>query len=136
MLSLSEGKNIAEFRKRKLPNDFSDVQSLKRFKNSGQEITPYPVIGRSVSDVEQKLSISKVVKCSTTGDGNCFFHEVFGDNSYGPYRAERAQDMRMEWHKFLSQFTSLDDHNMPDSLRSQLEKVFNMFLNKPGDLTG
>lgn len=37
-------------------NDFSDVQSLKRFKNSGQEITPYPVIGRSVSDVEQKLS--------------------------------------------------------------------------------
>ncbi|MGL9758307.1 MAG: hypothetical protein ACR5LA_05685 [Wolbachia sp.] len=127
---------MAEFRKRKLPNDFSDVQSLKRFKNSGQEITPYPVIGRSVSDVEQKLSSSQVVKYSTTGDGNCFFHAVFGNNSSGPYKAERAQDMRMEWHKFLSQFTSLDDHNMPDSLRSQLEKVFNMFLNKPGDLTG
>ncbi len=51
---------MAEFRNQKLPNDFSDVQSLKRFKNSGQEITPYPVIGRSVSDVEQKLSSSQI----------------------------------------------------------------------------
>lgn len=127
---------MARFKKQKLPNDFSDIQSLKRFKNSGQEITPYPVIGQSVSDVEQKLSSSQVVKYSTIGDGNCFFHAVFGDNSSGPYKAERAQDMRMEWHKFLSQFTSLDDHNMPDSLRSQLEKVFIMFLNKPEDLTG
>ncbi|WP_265026713.1 hypothetical protein [Wolbachia endosymbiont (group A) of Bombylius major] len=86
---------------------------------------------------ERKLPTnSQVVKYNTAGDGNCFFHAVFGDNSSGPYKAERAQDMRMEWHKFLSQFTSLDDVSMPAPLRAQLEKVFNMFLNKPGDLTG
>ncbi|WP_250296833.1 hypothetical protein [Wolbachia endosymbiont of Oedothorax gibbosus] len=79
---------------------------------------------------------SQVVKYNTTGDGNCFFHATFGDNSSGVYRAKRAQDMRMEWHKFLSQFTSLDDASMPAPLRDQLEKVFNMFLDKPGDLTG
>lgn len=61
---------------------------------------------------------------------------MFGDNSSGPYKAERAQDMRMEWHKFLSQFESLDDASMPAPLRDHLENVFNMFLNKPGDLTG
>lgn len=86
---------------------------------------------------ERKLPTNiQVVKYNTAGDGNCFFHAVFGDNSSGPYKAERAQDMRMEWHKFLSQFTSLDDVSMPAPLRAQLEKVFNMFLNKPGDLTG
>lgn len=86
---------------------------------------------------ERKLPTnSQVVKYNTAGDGNCFFHAVFGDNSSGPYKAERAQDMRMEWHKFLSQFTSLDDVSMPAPLRAQLENVFNMFLNKPGDLTG
>ncbi|WP_341812456.1 hypothetical protein [Wolbachia endosymbiont (group A) of Conops quadrifasciatus] len=86
---------------------------------------------------ERKLPTnSQVVKYNTAGDGNCFFHAVFGDNSSGPYKAERAQDMRMEWRKFLSQFTSLDDVSIPVPLRAQLEKVFNMFLNKPGDLTG
>src|SRR6266576_1986502 len=86
---------------------------------------------------ERKLPTnSQVVKYDTTGDGNCFFHATFGDNSSGVYRADRAQDMRMEWHKFLSQFTFLDDASMPAPLRAQLEKVFNMFLNKPGDLTG
>ncbi|AZU37951.1 hypothetical protein BBB02_00270 [Wolbachia endosymbiont of Bemisia tabaci] len=113
---------MAEFRKRKLPNDFLDVDA-KRLKVPD-------------NDVKQEFFANQVVKYDTTGDGNCFFHAVFGDNSSGTYKAERAQDMRMEWHKFLSQFTSLDDHNMPDSLRTQLEKVFNMFLNKPGDLTG
>lgn len=86
---------------------------------------------------ERKLPTnSQVVKYNTAGDGNCFFHAVFGDNSSGPYKAERAQDMRMEWHKFLSQFESLDDASMPAPLRAQLENVFNMFLNKPEDLTG
>ncbi|WP_458694617.1 hypothetical protein [Wolbachia endosymbiont of Bemisia tabaci] len=118
----NDGKNMAEFRKRKLPNDFLDVDA-KRLKVPD-------------NDVKQEFFANQVVKYDTTGDGNCFFHAVFGDNSSGTYKAERAQDMRMEWHKFLSQFTSLDDHNMPDSLRTQLEKVFNMFLNKPGDLTG
>ncbi|WP_343288945.1 hypothetical protein [Wolbachia endosymbiont of Encarsia formosa] len=84
----------------------------------------------------RKFKTSEVVKYNTAGDGNCFFHAVFGDNSSGIYKAERAQDMRMEWHKFLSQFTSLDDVSMPAPLRAQLEKVFNMFLNNPGDLTG
>ncbi|MDE5057448.1 hypothetical protein OZD61_01330 [Wolbachia endosymbiont of Drosophila bocki] len=81
---------------------------------------------------------SQVVKYNTTGDGNCFFHAVFGEKkgNSDPYRAERAQDMRMEWHKFLSQFTSLDDVSMPDPLRAQLEKVFDAFLNTPRDLTG
>ncbi|WP_341822577.1 hypothetical protein [Wolbachia endosymbiont (group A) of Clivina fossor] len=86
---------------------------------------------------ERKLPTnSQVVKYNTAGNGNCFFHAVFGDNSSGPYKAERAQDMRMEWHKFLSQFTSLDDVSMPAPLRAQLEKVFDAFLNTPRDLTG
>ncbi|WP_410543677.1 hypothetical protein [Wolbachia endosymbiont of Armadillidium arcangelii] len=82
---------IAE--KQKLPNNPLDVDA-KRRKISG-------------SDVEEELSNSQVVKYDTVGDGNCFFHAVFGDNSSGSYKAERAQDMRMEWHKFLSRFTSL-----------------------------
>ncbi|XCA35768.1 MAG: hypothetical protein ABOJ95_000715 [Wolbachia endosymbiont of Armadillidium vulgare] len=111
---------IAE--KQKLPNNPLDVDA-KRRKISG-------------SDVEEELSNSQVVKYDTVGDGNCFFHAVFGDNSSGSYKAERAQDMRMEWHKFLSRFTSLGNASMPAPLKDQLEKVFNMFFNKPGDLTG
>ncbi|WP_341823885.1 hypothetical protein [Wolbachia endosymbiont (group A) of Agelastica alni] len=80
---------------------------------------------------------SKIVTYNTAGAGNnCFFHSVFGQNNSGTYRAEKAQEMRLEWHKFLSRFESLDDLSMPAPLREQLEKVFNMFLNKPGDLTG
>lgn len=111
---------IAE--KQKLPNNLLDVDA-KRRKISG-------------SDVEEKLSNSQVVKYDTVGDGNCFFHAVFGDNSSGSYKAERAQDMRMEWHKFLSRFTSLDDPSIPAPLKDQLEKIFNIFLNKPENLTG
>uniref|UniRef100_A0A3B0J0U0 OTU domain-containing protein n=1 Tax=Wolbachia endosymbiont of Aleurodicus floccissimus TaxID=2152762 RepID=A0A3B0J0U0_9RICK len=111
---------MAEFRKRKLPNDFYNAKRRKVLE----------------SGVEEEFSNSKIVKYSTTGDGNCFFHAVFGVNSSGTYKAQRAQDMRVEWHKFLSQFTSLDDVSMPAPLRAQLEKVFNMFLNKPEDLTG
>ena len=119
-------------RKRKSSSDLHGVESPKRFKNSGQEITLYPddffegklsdVVGWSVSDVEQKLSSSQVVKYSTAGDGNCFFHAVFGEKkgNSDPYRAERAQDMRMEWHKFLSQFESLDDPTMPGALKERL----------------
>ncbi|KAG8173430.1 hypothetical protein JTE90_010365 [Oedothorax gibbosus] len=72
---------------------------------------------------QDKLASSvndKVEKCTTEGDGNCFFHAVFGDNSSDVYRADRAQDMRMEWHKFLSQFESLDDPTMPGALKERL----------------
>lgn len=111
---------MIELRKRKLPNDFYNAKRRKVLE----------------SNVEKEPSNSQVVKYDTAGDGNCFFHAVFGDNSSGTYKAERAQDMRMEWHKFLSQFTSLDDPIMPAPLKDQLEKVFNIFLDKPGDLTG
>ncbi|WP_410542893.1 hypothetical protein [Wolbachia endosymbiont of Tetranychus urticae] len=110
-------------RKRKLPNGFDSIENAKGRKTSE-------------SNVEKEPSNNQVVKYDTAGDGNCFFHAVFGDNSSGTYKAERAQDMRMEWHKFLSRFTSLDDPSMPAPLKDQLEKVFNMFFNKPGDLTG
>ncbi|MDM8335147.1 hypothetical protein [Wolbachia pipientis] len=79
---------------------------------------------------------AKIVTYNTAGDGNCFFHAAFGNDSSGQYKAEKAQKMRMEWHKFLSQFISLGDTSMPAPLKAQLEKVFNMFLNKPEDLTG
>lgn len=98
------------------------------------------------SDEESKQTQKTEVKAyDTVGDGNCFFHSVFGkkDCTYMPkvyqdgvYRAESAQKMREEWHKFLSQFTSLNDPRMPKALKEQLQTVFNMFLNKPGDLTG
>ncbi|WP_265022211.1 hypothetical protein [Wolbachia endosymbiont (group B) of Ischnura elegans] len=110
-------------RKRKLPNGFDSIENAKGRKTSE-------------SNVEKEPSNNQVVKYDTAGDGNCFFHAVFGDNSSGTYKAERAQDMRMEWNKFLSRFTSLDDLSMPAPLKDQLEKVFNMFFNKPGDLTG
>ncbi|WP_342068490.1 hypothetical protein [Wolbachia endosymbiont (group B) of Melanargia galathea] len=93
--------------------------------------------GVSMGSIEsEQPKQTKIVRYNTTGDGNCFFHAVFGDSSSGQYKAERAQDMRMEWNKFLSQFKSLGDSSMPTPLKEQLEKVFNMFLNKPGDLTG
>lgn len=80
---------------------------------------------------------TRVAHYKTEGKGNCFFHAVFGEkNSSNKYEAEKAQKMREGWHKFLSQFTSLDDQRMPDPLREQMQKVFNMFLDKPGDLTG
>ncbi|XGA08468.1 MAG: hypothetical protein U0X86_000705 [Wolbachia endosymbiont of Xenopsylla cheopis] len=71
----------------------------------------------------------------TKGDGNCFFHAAFGDKTSGVYEAKEAAAMRGEWHKFLSQFKSLDDPKMPKSLQDQLEKVFNFFLDNPEDLT-
>ncbi|WP_341819004.1 hypothetical protein [Wolbachia endosymbiont (group B) of Phasia obesa] len=93
--------------------------------------------GVSMGSIEsEQPKQTKIVRYNTTVDGNCFFHAVFGDSSSGQYKAERAQDMRMEWNKFLSQFKSLGDSSMPTPLKEQLEKVFNMFLNKPGDLTG
>lgn len=103
-------------RKRKSPSGLRGVESTKRFKSFGQEITPlkgdsHPndfyegklsdVVGQSVSDVEQKLSSSQVVKYDTAGDGNCFFHAVFGENSSGVYKTDKAQAMRKEWRGFL-----------------------------------
>ncbi|WCR53780.1 MAG: hypothetical protein PG981_000802 [Wolbachia endosymbiont of Ctenocephalides orientis wCori] len=102
----------------------------------------------SGSDVSINSTAGKqlmVKSFPTVGDGNCFFHAIFGKKDYtyrpdmyedGVYRAEKAQQMREEWHKFLSQFTSLDDQRMLEPLREQMQKVFNMFLSKPEDLTG
>ncbi|BAP00481.1 hypothetical protein [Wolbachia endosymbiont of Cimex lectularius] len=97
--------------------------------------TPDGDSGIKSSESEQTKK-TQVKTYNTAGNGNCFFYAVFGDNSSGQYKAEKAQEMRLEWHKFLSQFTSLDDASMPTSLKAQLGKVFNMFLNKPEDLTG
>lgn len=63
-------------------------------------------------------------KYRTVGDGNCFFHAVFGSNSSGPYKTDKAQAMRQEWHKFLSQFKSLDDRKMPEALKERLSLIF------------
>ncbi len=73
--------------------------------------------------------------CTTVGDGNCFFHAVFGGYTPGGYQAERAQDMRTEWHKFLNQFTSLNDESMPVHLNEQLQVVLETFLREPEKLT-
>ncbi|WP_333023227.1 OTU domain-containing protein [Wolbachia endosymbiont of Pentidionis agamae] len=86
-------------------------------------------------DSKNESETTSLKSYDTAGDGNCFFHAVFGDNSSGLYRSEKAQEMRLEWHKFLSQFNSLSDISMPAPLREQMQKIFYMFLNKPGDLT-
>ncbi|WP_338482691.1 Ulp1 family isopeptidase [Wolbachia endosymbiont (group A) of Ophion costatus] len=107
--------------------------------------TPSPVLGGpgnisrkdsgvSLDSVESKQT--KIVQYNTTGDGNCFFHAVFGDNSSGQYKTEKAQDMRMEWHKFLSQFNSLNNPRMPELLKGQMQKVFGAFLENPNHLIG
>lgn len=84
---------------------------------------------------ERKLPTnSQVVKYDTTGDGNCFFHAVFADNSSVIYEAERAQDMRMEWHKFLSQFKSLSDPKMPNPLKQHLKIFFVDLLSNTGEV--
>ncbi|WP_341818436.1 ankyrin repeat domain-containing protein [Wolbachia endosymbiont (group B) of Ennomos erosarius] len=86
---------------------------------------------------QDKLASSvsnKVEKCTTKGDGNCFFHAVFGGSSSGVYKTDRAQEMRQEWHKFLSQFESLDDPKMPKALRERLSSVFhNVFPMQESD---
>lgn len=112
---------MAAPRKRKLPSDFYDVESAKRLKSSGQEIVP---LSSKPSDVEQKFSAIQAVKYNTMGDGNCFFHAVFGDSSSGVYKTDKAQEMRQEWCKFLSQFKSLDDPKMPNALRQKLSSIF------------
>ncbi|WP_353278211.1 OTU domain-containing protein [Wolbachia endosymbiont (group B) of Longitarsus flavicornis] len=94
--------------------------------------------GISISSTKsEQPKQTKVVRCYTVGDGNCFFHAVFGakKGDSSKYRAEKAQEMRLEWHKFLSQFNSLDDERMPPALRAELRTVFNMFLDRPRDLT-
>ncbi len=131
-------------RKRKSPNDSYDTGSAKRLKSSGQEIALYPddffedklsdVVGRSVSDVEQKLSSSQVVKYSTAGDGNCFFHAVFGENSSGVYKTDKAQAMRKEWREFLNQFKSLNDPKMPNALKQHLRTFFADLLSNTGEV--
>lgn len=138
-------------KKRKLPSDFHDVEiGIKRPRISGQMNVPrkrkssYPddffegklsdVVGRSVSDVEQKLSSSQVVKYDTAGDGNCFFHAVFGDGSSVVYRTDKAKEMRQEWYRFLRQFKSLIDPEMPDALKKHLRTFFVDILSNTGEV--
>ncbi|WP_339046933.1 hypothetical protein [Candidatus Mesenet endosymbiont of Phosphuga atrata] len=105
---------------------FSDYEGLDGIQNLFKED----------SDVDiQNRDNMQVKFFPTKGDGNCFFHAAFGDKTSNVYEAKEAAAMREEWHKFLSQFQSLDDPKMPKSLKDQLEKVFNFFLNNPKDLT-
>lgn len=70
---------------------------------------------------------------ATIGDGNCFFHAVFGNRANSDhYKTDNAQNMRQEWYNFLKQFDSLEDQNMPNELRERLEKIFSAqdLLNK------
>ncbi|XP_011858781.1 PREDICTED: uncharacterized protein LOC105556307 [Vollenhovia emeryi] len=80
----------------------------------------------------------RVKSQSTVGDGNCFFHAVFGTLCEGKYKAEKAQEMREEWCKFLSQFKSLEDkeNSMPQSLKERLKQIFRNFIDNPSDLIG
>lgn len=72
---------------------------------------------------------------STKGDGNCFFHAVFGDNSVnGGHEVNNATLMRQEWFKFLNQFSSLQDPNMPASLKEELKVIFGYFFSFPQEL--
>ncbi|WP_341816941.1 hypothetical protein [Wolbachia endosymbiont (group A) of Agelastica alni] len=70
----------------------------------------------------------------TVGDGNCFFHAVFGNNSSIGYKAEKVQEMRMEWHKFLSQFKSLSDPSMTELLKESLKLVFSYLLSNVSEI--
>ncbi|WP_425383758.1 SET domain-containing protein-lysine N-methyltransferase [Wolbachia endosymbiont (group A) of Schoenobius gigantella] len=90
------------------------------------------MLNSNMSDLPVCKQTTRV--CETVGDGNCFFHAVFGDYTPDGYRAERAQDMRMEWHRFLNQFTCLNDESMPADLKSQLYSVLTTFLGEPEKL--
>ncbi|MGL9717592.1 MAG: hypothetical protein ACR5K9_02685 [Wolbachia sp.] len=137
--SKEEKSNAESTELQKLPEEKQAIvnQKLQREKTAADRESPNPNpdgdSGVSINSPASKQT--KVVHYSTAGDGDCFFHATFGDNSSGQYKAEKAQEMRMEWHKFLSQFNSLDDARMSAPLKAQLGKVFNMFLNKPEDLT-
>lgn len=76
----------------------------------------------SNSESESDLHTTQIKPFKTKGDGNCFFHAVFGtlNNSSNQYETEKAQDMREEWHRFLSQFKSLKDSRMPGTLKGHL----------------
>ncbi|WCR55964.1 hypothetical protein [Rickettsia asembonensis] len=80
---------------------------------------------------------NSIRKFRTAGDGNCFFHAVFGNkDGTALYEAKNANSMREEWHNFLSQYESIEDQQMPMLLKEQLKKIFQFFLNNPDDLTG
>ncbi|WP_341813019.1 hypothetical protein [Wolbachia endosymbiont (group B) of Germaria angustata] len=128
---------------------FTVLKVRKGSRALGQEITllnsnSYPndfyegklsdVVGQSVSDVEQKLSSSQVAKCDTAGDGNCFFHAVFGKNSFDVYKTDKAQAMRKEWREFLNQFKSLNDPKMPNALKQHLRTFFVDLLSNIGEV--
>lgn len=104
---------MIELRKRKLPNDFYNAKRRKVLE----------------SNVEKEPSNSQVVKHDTAGDGNCFFHAVFGENSSGVYKTDKAQAMRQEWYRFLGQFKSLSDPKMPNALKGHLKDFFEYMLN-------
>ncbi|NEV49944.1 hypothetical protein EUZ93_05800 [Wolbachia pipientis] len=133
---LSEYKpNEEELKNKRI--EFAKV--LEKYKRSGVNMPDSQRKSRrsSVASGDSGLGVGpEVVTYNTAGDGNCFFHAAFGDNSSGQYKAEKAQDMRMEWHKFLSQFNSLNDPRMPELLKGQMQKVFGAFLENPNHLIG
>ncbi|MDD9331442.1 MAG: hypothetical protein PV340_02155 [Wolbachia sp.] len=62
-------------------------------RNSGES----PDSGLSSDSKNEQTKKTEVVTYSTTWDGNCFFHAMFGErcNSVA-YTAERVQEMRLE----------------------------------------
>ncbi|MCX3065156.1 OTU domain-containing protein [Wolbachia endosymbiont of Drosophila pseudotakahashii] len=81
----------------------------------------------NLKDKGVTCSIARAKALETKGDGNCFFHAAFGEEVHGCYRANKAQEMREEWSKFLSKFESFQDPNMPKALRGYLYGVFYAF---------
>ncbi|MDF2867549.1 MAG: hypothetical protein K0S11_1019, partial [Gammaproteobacteria bacterium] len=79
---------------------------------------------------EAKL-INAIEYYPTKGGGQCFFHAAFGEMVNDLCQVNEPQRMRNEWHRYLNQFHSLADPNMPIALSSQLEKILEYFLENP-----
>lgn len=82
-------------------------------------------------------SKSSISFFKTAGQGNCFFHAVFGVlRQNRQYEADNVKIMRQEWHDFLAQYNSLSDQDMPAELKEQLKISFVSMLQKlPGEFS-
>lgn len=69
----------------------------------------------------------------TLGDGSCFFHGSFGENTQGRYATPHASAMRAAWAKFLGRFDSCADIRMPQYIKNAMNKVLQFHLEN-GDL--
>ncbi|WP_264338206.1 ankyrin repeat domain-containing protein [Wolbachia endosymbiont (group A) of Cheilosia soror] len=93
--------------------------------SSDQDFGREKSTGNSNSEESSNLLSNQVSPLPTVGDGNCFFHAVFGDvNSSDKYETDKAQAIRQEWHKFLSGFESLESESMPKKLKETLSLIF------------